>query len=114
MNEHDATEAAYRNGYAAGYAAAKADKWISVKDRLPTPEQSRDEYGRLKPLLAYGIIGEGEFARRDVFAMYFDGKRWCVQYAYDTNVFYWQTMPEPPEERGGRHARLHNAYADRA
>ena len=30
MNEHDATETAYRNGYADG-----KPKWISVKDRLP-------------------------------------------------------------------------------
>lgn len=30
MNEHDATETAYRNGYADG-----KPKWISVKERLP-------------------------------------------------------------------------------
>lgn len=42
MNEHDATEAAYRNGYAAGLAeAAKREQnggWISVKDALPENE----------------------------------------------------------------------------
>ena len=33
MNIHDATETAYKNGYAQGME--DAPKWISVKDRLP-------------------------------------------------------------------------------
>ena len=34
MDIHDATEAAYKNGYDKGYADALGG-WISVKDRLP-------------------------------------------------------------------------------
>jgi hypothetical protein len=40
MTEHDATEAAYRNGYAAGLAVQREQSggWISVKDALPENE----------------------------------------------------------------------------
>ena len=37
MNMHNATEQAYKNGYADGLAASKS-KWISVEDRLPTEQ----------------------------------------------------------------------------
>jgi hypothetical protein len=34
MNTRDATEQAYKNGYADGFAASK-NEWIIVEDRLP-------------------------------------------------------------------------------
>ena len=34
MNEHDATETAYRNGYADG-----KPKWIPMTERLPEPKE---------------------------------------------------------------------------
>ena len=49
MDIHTATEQAYKNGYAKGFADGKGE-WISVEERLPTLED-----GKVLIYTPYGI-----------------------------------------------------------
>lgn len=78
MNIHDATETAYRNGYADGLA----QRWISVDERLP-------ENG--KRVLVTTDKGNPFVARYD-----HKWARWRV--SGTTDVTHWMPLPKPPEE----------------
>lgn len=99
MNIHDATEQAYKNGYAQGMKDAV--KWISVKDRLPSKEEytakaedGTEYYVRL--LIAYKTdIVEYEIG-------YYDGYKWMTEMPIRIikDVVAWMpfpNMPEPPK-----------------
>lgn len=79
MNEHDATETAYRNGYADG-----KPKWISVKERLP--ELSTQDV----------LVTDG----RNVSMGFFPSiNLWCAFYPVKSrDITHWMPLPEPQEE----------------
>ena len=72
MDNHTATELAYKNGYANGYADA-TPKWIPVSERL---QEKTGEH---------------------ILVCYSDG--WiCDQYTpVDEGVTHWMPIPEPPK-----------------
>jgi hypothetical protein len=114
MNAHDATEAAYRNGYADGLAeAAKREQnngWISAKDRLPDNQQIVLFAEKHSHIVTYGF-------REDIYRdtmriiktpngkiIYFghpDGGLWWRfrfgDIMREENVSHWMPLPEPPE-----------------
>lgn len=81
MTIHDATEVAYKNGYAAGKRDAM--KWIPVTERLPEKNM------RVLMCSKQGGIAEGVYAGA-----------W-IQYRWDAvgmDVTHWMPLPEPPKE----------------
>ena len=83
MTIHDATEVAYKNGYAAGKRDAM--KWIPVTERLP--EKNRC----ILICSKQGGIAEG---------VYMGGRAW-IQYRWNAvgmDVTHWMPLPEPPKE----------------
>ena len=83
MKEHDATETAYRNGYADG-----KPKWISVKERLPEDDSD---------VLAYLRTGEEGriFTANYANGVWFD----CIFNTLATeSTTHWMPLPEPPED----------------
>ena len=70
----------YDDGFDKGY---DADKWISVKDRLPQKD------GRY---LAYGSA----FGRCLIGILYYDVRLECFS---DGEVTHWQPLPAPPTEK---------------
>lgn len=87
MNIYTATEVAYKNGYAKGYADGKGE-WISVEDRLP------EENGRY---LVCVNISHLAFENLTAIAIMAYGKSHGF-YLYNDNekVTYWMPLPEPP------------------
>ena len=87
MNIHDATETAYKNGYAQG--VEDATKWISVKDRLP-------ECGQV--VLCYKA-DRGVRIGKHLATTYADGvsafKDCRMDYAFGAT--HWMPLPEPPK-----------------
>ena len=90
MNNHEATEIAYKNGYEAG-----KPKWIPVTERLPEPmvqvlcwyEYYRfGSYNRM-----YQTYGIGYYFRDG----YWGGE---VSNGQQTRVLAWMRLPEPPKE----------------
>ena len=82
MNEHDATETAYRNGYADGKPT-----WISVKERLPEDDSD---------VLAYLRTGEEGriFTANYAKGVWFD----CIFNTPATeSTTHWMPLPEPPK-----------------
>lgn len=90
MDIHTATELAYKNGYAKGFADGKGD-WISVKERLPSEEEQRDEYGELVPFLV---------CERDTtypYRAFYDGAEWCDGLMRIRGITHWMPLPNPPK-----------------
>ncbi len=88
MDEHTATELAYRNGYEKGFADALSGKWISVKDDTP-----KNSLARVQVFLANAdIVKSIGFPKIDT-DRYSDGKwvRWGKL------VTHWMPLPEPPK-----------------
>ena len=78
MNIHDATERAYKNGYAQGMKDAV--QWISVKDRLP---------GENTAVMTYRESGiEVEIHER---------RGWDYDEFTPCPVTHWMPLPEPPK-----------------
>ena len=93
MTIHDATEAAYKNGYEQGkkdavgdiLSATDATKWIPVTERLP--EKNRC----ILICSKQGGIAEG---------VYMGGGAW-IQYRWNAvgmDVTHWMPLPEAPKE----------------
>lgn len=104
MNEFDATEQAYRNGYKAG--KAEAMKWISVKDRLPSEDgaylvvvQETDEKE-----CAYSFVTHAWFTTRPISFPVPESIGWTLLYEFYNfteqmrdYITHWMPLPEPPE-----------------
>ena len=85
MDIHTATEQAYKNGYAKGYADALGG-WISVKDRLP------DE--GVTVIVALKI---GDRIVSDTDRLYC-GRWFCYgRMNREGYVTHWMPFPEPPK-----------------
>lgn len=80
MNIHDATETAYKNGYAKGFADGKGE-WIGVEERLP------DFEGKY---LACTING-------NVTIAYCYSPFWESNPQFDYWVTHWMPLPAPPK-----------------
>ena len=87
MDEHTATELAYKNGYDKGFTDA-TPKWISVKDRLPELHTK---------VLCCGIKGGRFIAELTTWGyerhLIWDKKngRGCPE------VTHWMPLPQPPK-----------------
>lgn len=99
MNIHDATETAYKNGYAKGYADGKGE-WISVNERLP-----EDMYGKFRKRIIVLVCtesGKVSTASRQR-AFHFDKTKleWqeldTFEWNYRKRVTHWMPLPEPPK-----------------
>ena len=97
MNEFDATEQAYRNGYEAGKADAL--KWISVNAHLPETipvTGCNTAYSEAVVVLTSG---------RKVLTAVFDGTDFICDYDFwecddDEVITHWKSilpLPQPPE-----------------
>lgn len=84
MDIHTATELAYKNGYAKGYADGKGE-WISVEERLPE-EGTR--------VLGYDYMG-------NVVCYFVYGTRYWFEDGWNSakgwGVTHWMPLPEPPK-----------------
>ena len=100
MNLYEATEQAYKNGYADG-----KPKWIPVTDRLPDKD---GDYLVVKKIFNNSIMQEVlNFAKDGRKVDKYDFNRgWKnVWYYYDSewghitidSVTHWMPLPEPPE-----------------
>ena len=100
MNIHDATETAYKNGYAQG--TEDAVKWISVKDRLPEVVDSylvvvkckydwENEYSIDTDVATYNPYEKAYID--DCWNTYND---WYEGQQY-LHVTHWMPLPEPPK-----------------
>ena len=93
MKTHEATEQAYKNGYAKGYADAKP-KWIPVTERLP-------EYGQ--PVLVCDVredyVGMAVLqpAKRFVFSKSKDYWDWDRMECQIDEFTHWMPLPQPPK-----------------
>ena len=98
MNNNDATEQAYRNGYEAG-----KPKWIPVEERLP---ENDDRYATVCDF-GHGCISRGVLGFAKDFSKVVTYKTTAknVWYEYDreygfvmiTYVTHWMPLPEPPK-----------------
>ena len=77
MDKHTATEMAYKNGYAKGYADA-TPKWIPVTERLPEKEGT---------YIVHGNLG-------GVFGLFYDD---MLSGSFKQMVTHWMPLPEPPK-----------------
>ena len=90
MNIHDATETAYKNGYAQG--VKDAVKWISVTERLPKPYTPvlvyRESFGTLPP-----------YIKVDKMILWDDDTQvWTDELeTWKTVVTHWMPLPQPPK-----------------
>ena len=95
MNNYEATEIAYKNGYEAG-----KPKWIPVSERLPQedePEATICE--QVQVLLSNGFVTTGWCNRYyKVWWHLNHGETHFVGFNYeDTPVIAWQPLAEPPK-----------------
>ena len=92
-------EAAYKNGYAMGFADAKAD-WISVNDRMP-----EDMYGKHRKKITVLVCTESgrvsTASRQRAFCFDQTKKKWLELDTFEWNnrkrVTHWMPLPEPPK-----------------
>ncbi len=86
MDEHTATELAYRNGYEKGYADALGGGWVSVKERLPD-----------KDVVAIVALKIGDRIVVDTDRFYFG--RWLNygRMCSEGYVTHWMPLPTPPK-----------------
>ena len=87
MNNHEATEIAYKNGYEAG-----KPKWIPVTERLPN--------GRYDVLVSRTWWNE---RKTPTIGWYNEvAKKWYIitedGYRVNDKVTHWMPLPEPPKE----------------
>jgi hypothetical protein len=82
MDIYDATEQAYKNGYAKGYADGKGE-WISVEERLP------EECTHVIVHDEDGTVGEAFHSISDHF-------EWVANEKI-AFVTHWMPLPEPPK-----------------
>ena len=90
---------------------APVQKWISVNDRLPDPEQNVLLCTR--EIETYGKHKEKKKIYRNIYMGYFDGYEWLTFYCYGCEyifrmnekfpnetieVTHWMQSPEPPKE----------------
>lgn len=80
MDNYDATEIAYKNGYAQGYEDG-SPKWIPVSKRLPTEEDANED-GEVLVLHRSGLC-EALF--------------WDDVARYHAMLSHWMPLPEPPK-----------------
>lgn len=94
MDIHTATELAYKNGYARGYADGKGE-WISVEERLPdvegyfmvwNKEQKKIEIRFFYRLPTHYLVETHPEVRE-----YFGN---CADYK---KITHWMPLPEPPK-----------------
>ena len=88
MNNHEATEIAYKNGYEAG-----KPKWIPVTERLPEDEEAvliLCKIGKMFVGYRKQLYG-GEYVWRILTAR--DSTKEITQI-----VTHWMPLPEPPKE----------------
>lgn len=86
------------------------NNWISVKDRLPKPEQEVLIY--TSEIEIYGKHKEKKQIYHNMFYGYHDGEQWLTSYCYGCEyifkinekypdeiieVTHWQPLPEPPK-----------------
>jgi hypothetical protein len=101
MNNYEATEQAYKNGYEQGKKDAL--KWIPVSERLPKED---GKYLVNKNLFGTPYISTIRFAKvgENVCAYDLKGQK-NVWYDYDSEAGYfpvdtvthWMPLPEPPK-----------------
>ena len=118
FDENDEANALYKASsiYAAIDNAPAADvapvqKWISVKDRLPEPEQ--EVLLCTREIETYGRHNEKKKIYRNIYMGYFDGNEWLTFYCHGCvyifrmnekfpnetiEVTHWMPSPEPPKE----------------
>lgn len=85
-------------------------EWISVKDRLPEPEQGVILCTR--EIETYGKHHEKKKIYRNIYIGYFDGDEWLTSYCHGCEyifrmnekypnetieVTHWMPLPEPPK-----------------
>lgn len=87
MTIHDATEVAYKNGYAAGKRDAL--KWIPVTERLP------EEDGQYLVYTIRGSVLVNYFYAKKTFP---DGFTRKASWRGRKCVTHWMPLPEPPKE----------------
>ena len=90
---------------------APVQKWISVKDRLPEPDQ--EVILCTREIETYGRHNEKKKIYRNIYMGYFDGYEWITFYCYGCEyifrmnvkfpnetieVTHWMPSPEPPKE----------------
>ena len=90
---------------------APVQKWISVKDRLPDPEQNVLLCTR--EIETYGEHNEKKKIYRNIYMGYLDGHEWLTFYCYGCEyifrmnvkfpnetieVTHWMPSPEPTKE----------------
>lgn len=81
MDIHTATELAYKNGYAKGFADGKGE-WISVNERLP------DGNGRFLTVDKKG----------DMMVCYWEKRfGWFASVCNKNAITHWMPLPEPPQ-----------------
>ena len=99
MDIHTATEQAYKNGYAKGFADGKGE-WISVTDKLP-----EEVYGKQRKRITVLVCtesGKVSTASRQR-AFHFDKTKleWqeldTFEWNYRKRVTHWMPLPNPPE-----------------
>lgn len=86
-------------------------EWISVKDKMPEPEQ--EVILCTRETETYGRHHEKKKIYRNIYAGYFDGYEWLTNYCYGCEyifrmnekypnetieVTHWMPLPEPPKE----------------
>lgn len=85
-------------------------EWVSVKDRLPDPDQ--DVILCTREIETYGKHHEKKKIYRNIYMGYFDGNEWLTSYCYGCEyifrmnkkypnetieVTHWMPLPEPPK-----------------
>ena len=86
MKIHEATEQAYKNGYAKGYEDGRP-KWIPVTERLPEED-------------GYYLCNVRSFAFRGSFyaaMLKYDKGGFIEGHIYTDDVTHWMPLPEPPK-----------------
>lgn len=102
----------FYNDHFVPYAdVAPVQKWISVKDRLPEPEQ--EVILCTREIETYGRHNEKKKIYRNIYMGYFDGYEWLTFYCHGCEyifrmnekfqnetieVTHWMPSPGPPKE----------------
>lgn len=99
MDIHTATEQAYKNGYAKGFADGKGD-WISVKNQMP-----EEVYGKHRKKITVLVCTESGrvclASRQRVWK--FNSTKLCweeldrFEWSGRKIITHWMPLPEPPK-----------------
>ena len=99
MNIHDATEQAYKNGYAQGMKDAV--KWISVSEELPKLEKDAftEWGGRYEYEISAWVLGVDECGTQRIVqyerGWAFTG--WVDDEGTTYQITNWMPLPQPPK-----------------